>query len=514
MSLDLARLEPGQSTVNDSGLIKMAILAVGGQGGGVLTDWIISLAEANGYVAQSTSVPGVAQRTGATIYYVEMMPDPGVSPVFGLTPAPGDVDLVVAAEIMEAGRAVTRGFVSDDRTHVVASSHRIYAVSEKTVPGDGILASDPVVERVRKAAKALTCLDLDDIAVKRSSHISASMFGALAGSGALPFQRGSFEEMIRASGRGVDASLAAFADAYDACQSQNTPNTTGSVTPDETQKTTLHVPQRHAKAWDRLAARLSGLPLEVRGITRRGLEKVVDFQDLAYGSEYLDLLEKTAGTEPELLTALAKHLANAMCYDDVIKVADNKTRGSRAAGVRKHMGVKGADLIHVTEYMHPRAEEIIGLMPTGIARHVEASRACVGLIERMFAKGRRWRSDKLGVFFMLSALAAMRPMRRKLYRHAQEVAHRDAWLARIARLAGTNPALAIETANARRLIKGYSDTFERGRNKFDTVMTGIDLVSDREDGAEWARRLTRAATGDVSHDGVEGVLATIRTFAE
>ena len=50
---------------------------MGGQGGGVLADWIVELAEKQGWHAQSTSVPGVAQRTGATIYYVEMLPPNG-----------------------------------------------------------------------------------------------------------------------------------------------------------------------------------------------------------------------------------------------------------------------------------------------------------------------------------------------------------------------------------------------------------------------------------------------------
>ncbi|SQI31483.1 putative indolepyruvate oxidoreductase subunit B [Providencia alcalifaciens] len=44
--------------------IKIAILAMGGEGGGVLADWIVNLGEENGYFAQTTSVPGVAQRTG------------------------------------------------------------------------------------------------------------------------------------------------------------------------------------------------------------------------------------------------------------------------------------------------------------------------------------------------------------------------------------------------------------------------------------------------------------------
>ena len=36
--------------------ITIAILAIGGQGGGVLTDWMIALAERNGWYAQATSV--------------------------------------------------------------------------------------------------------------------------------------------------------------------------------------------------------------------------------------------------------------------------------------------------------------------------------------------------------------------------------------------------------------------------------------------------------------------------
>ena len=40
--------------------ISIAILAMGGQGGGVLADWVVALAEAQGWAAQSTSVPGVA----------------------------------------------------------------------------------------------------------------------------------------------------------------------------------------------------------------------------------------------------------------------------------------------------------------------------------------------------------------------------------------------------------------------------------------------------------------------
>ncbi|MBL4769008.1 MAG: 2-oxoacid:acceptor oxidoreductase family protein, partial [Rhodobacteraceae bacterium] len=117
---------------------------MGGQGGGVLTSWIEVLARAQGYACQATSVAGVAQRTGATIYYIEMTPMGDKTPVFSLAPAAGEVDIVIAAEMMEAGRAVIRGFVTPDRTTLIASTHRALSVSEKTVPGDGIASSAEV----------------------------------------------------------------------------------------------------------------------------------------------------------------------------------------------------------------------------------------------------------------------------------------------------------------------------------------------------------------------------------
>ena len=111
-----------------SDVIKIAILAVGGQGGGVLTNWTADLAAKGGYDVQTTSVAGVAQRTGATVYYIEMAPKSDRRPVFAQSPAPGDVDIMIAAELAEAGRAVLRGFVTPDRTTLIASTHRILAV--------------------------------------------------------------------------------------------------------------------------------------------------------------------------------------------------------------------------------------------------------------------------------------------------------------------------------------------------------------------------------------------------
>ena len=102
-------------------------------------------------------------------------------------PAPGKVDIVIGAELMEAGRAILRGLVSPDRTLLIGSSHRSLAVSEKTAPGDGTADASQVYEAANVAANRFIAFDMAEIADATGSVVSSVLFGALAGSGALPF---------------------------------------------------------------------------------------------------------------------------------------------------------------------------------------------------------------------------------------------------------------------------------------------------------------------------------------
>src|SRR5579883_2274762 len=212
----MSEAAPARSLGPGSPRIAIALLAMGGQGGGVLADWIVAAAESQGWAAQSTSVPGVAQRTGATIYYIETAPKRSdAEPVFALMPTSGDVDIVIAAELMEAGRSVLRGLVTPDRTTLIASTHRALAVAEKQAPGDGV--GDPAVVSIATefAAKRLVAFDMETLAKSKGSVISAALLGALAATGDVPFPRTTFEEAIRAGGAGVEASLETFAAAFD-----------------------------------------------------------------------------------------------------------------------------------------------------------------------------------------------------------------------------------------------------------------------------------------------------------
>lgn len=496
-------------------IIKIAVLAVGGQGGGVLTDWIVAAAERNGYRAQSTSVAGVAQRTGATIYYVEMTPDTGRAPIFSLSPSQGDVDILIAAEMMEAGRAIMRGFVTPDRTTLVASSHRVLAVSEKIVPGDGQADRPTVRKAAEDASHKLVCFDMEKIAGDAGSVISSSLFGALAGSGALPFPRESYEETIRASGRGVEASLRAFGASYERALTGEREREPVPVTADASPS--VAGPDRMLREWTALMSRIETLPEAIRDMARRGLKKVVDYQDLAYGSLYLDRLDQAVAVDDavhdyDFSVEAAKYLANAMVYDDIIRVADLKTRTSRQGRLRREQGVKDDAVIKVTEYFHPRMEEICGTLPAPLGRYIEARPKLFNFFDRRINKGRRIRTDSLRGYLMLWTMAALRPWRRSLLRHNFEEAHLDAWFTQALKHAQGNYRLGVEILKCRRLIKGYSDTHARAQSKFFRVMGAVPLLAPREDGGEWLRRLREAALLDEEGKALDGALRTVATL--
>jgi len=279
---------PSSVALSQARPITVAVLAMGGQGGGVLVDWIVALAERRGWFAQSTSVPGVAQSTGATIYYIEMIaPDasrPDRHPVLSLMPAPGKVDIVIGAELMEAGRAILRGLVSPDRTLLIGSSHRSLAVVEKTAPGDGTADASQVYEAANVAANRFIAFDMAEIADATGSVVSSVLFGALAGSGALPFTAEDFEATIRSAGVGVDASLRAFTAGRERAVAtlKQDPKIKPTAKPPLAKRFPRLEPIGHAD-YDALVARARQLPAELHGIVAAGLQRVVDYQDVAYG---------------------------------------------------------------------------------------------------------------------------------------------------------------------------------------------------------------------------------------
>src|SRR6202035_2922926 len=124
----------------------------------------------------------------------------GGEPVMALMPVPGDVDCVIASERAEAGGAIQRGLVSPERTTLISSTHRTYAIAEKSAMGSGAADTEGLTELVRRQAKRVVLFDMEETAERNHSVISSVLLGALCGAGVLPFRKSNFEETIKKSG--------------------------------------------------------------------------------------------------------------------------------------------------------------------------------------------------------------------------------------------------------------------------------------------------------------------------
>ncbi|MCW5582136.1 MAG: indolepyruvate oxidoreductase subunit beta family protein [Luteimonas sp.] len=453
--------------------VTILIAALGGDGGGVLCDWIVEAAHHAGLPAQATQIPGVAQRTGATTYYVEVLPTPrarlvGRAPVLALNPAMGEVDVLLASELLEAGRMIFNGWVTPERTTLISSSHRVFAIGERVAMGDGRFDVGRLLRAVKERSKTQILFDMDQAAEEAGSVLNAVLLGALAGSGRVPVPVASFEAAIRAAGKSVDANLAGFA--FGRAHARG-----------ELEQTVRAHQKRLAEARgveDLIARARQAFPVAAHDVVEEGVRRLTGYQNRAYAALYLDRLdgvwaaEQAAGGEGALLREVARHLAVRMSFEDVIRVAQVKVSAERFARVRAEVRAGAHEPLVVTEHFKPGIEEICAVLPPGLARRIMAWAERTGRLGTW-----HWsmhvRTTAVSGFLRLWLLAKLRWWRPRTWRYAEEQAQIGRWLEAICRAAPLRLELAREIAECARLIKGYGDTHKRGAGNFARIEAAL-----------------------------------------
>ncbi len=472
--------------------LTLVIGALGGEGGGVLADWIVETAHAAGYPVQATSIPGVAQRTGATTYYIELFPVKraelnGREPVMCLAPAAGQVDVLLYSELVETARAIQTGLVSKQTT-LIASTHRVYLTAEKMQLGDGRFDSAKAIAAARGAAKTAILFDMEAATAAAGTVISAVMFGALIGAAVLPLPRAAAEAAIRAGGRGADASLKGFGAGF--------ARASGSVVVDDAAPANTSAARKLGHAT--LAARIATeFPPSAGDLITLGVERCIDYLDAAYAATYLDRLrpvhaaDRALGGGPQFMLTResARFLALWMCYEDVARVADLKSRLERFDGIRAEAAIGQTEPIKVVEFFKPGYDEIADQLPPGLARRIRSFAKRRGR-NAIFEKGIHVQSTSITGYLQLRALAALKHWRRKSSRFAAENALIGRWLAAIGQAGSLG--LATEIALTGRLIKGYSDTHARAKENFTRILETIIEAPRIADPAERAIAIRRA----------------------
>lgn len=485
--------------------ISILIGALGGEGGGVLSRWLVEAARVGGYPAQSTSIPGVAQRTGATTYYVEVLPVPRAQlgtrdVVLALAPVPGQIDLFVASELLEAARAAAAGTLGPARTTLIVSTQRSYTVIEKSAMGDGRIDDATMRAAIDRCARDLILFDMDAAARAARTVLSAVMLGAVAASGRLPMARAAFEEAIRASGKNTEANLKGFDAGFEAVVRAAAPVAAVATSAAPTRR---EVHRASRQALEDLRGRF---PPALLTLVEQGYLRQLDYQSVKYAGLYAARVERVlrgeqAAAAPDggfpVTEAFARFLALWMSYEDVMRVADLKSRAARRERIRDEARAAPGDLVKIVEFLKPGIEEWCAVLPSGLARRLRRFAAQRGDASR-FNAGLHINTTSLHGFLLLRGLASLRRLRPYTARYQEEQRLIERWLAAIADALPRHSPLALELALCGRLIKGYGDTHARGKTNFlrilDELLTSPALASDtaRTDAIREAREAALA----------------------
>jgi indolepyruvate ferredoxin oxidoreductase beta subunit len=385
---------------------------------------------------------------------------------------------MVASELIEAGRAMQNGFVNPERTTLIASTHRIYATIEKMQMADGRFDSERVMEAGRRLAKRSVLFDMRELAQKNGTVINAVLFGAMAGSGVLPLSREACEQAIRGGGRGAEASLRGFAAGFDiAAGSQAAPAPAA--------------PPRRAT--------------ELKDVVELGISRLRDYQSDAYAKLFEKRIEPFLKGDTPLAAEVARLLALWMSYEDIIRVADLKTRASRFERVRKEVGAKPGEPVVVIDYLKPGLEEFSSLLPPALgARVIQWAQKNDRL--DAYNVGMHIKTSSVLGFLLVRALAWLKPWRPHSYRYGVEQALIERWLGLVADAAKRDPALALEIALCAGLVKGYGETHRRGKGNFLALLDALvenPPTTDPRAQAQAIRKAREAALADPEGQALE-----------
>ncbi|MGQ0580241.1 MAG: indolepyruvate oxidoreductase subunit beta family protein [Betaproteobacteria bacterium] len=445
--------------------LTLLICALGGEGGGVLAEWLVETARKCGYSAQSTSIPGVAQRTGSTTYYFEVFPVPiaqlhGRKPVFSLYPVPGALDVLVSSELLETVRHIGNGMTSADRTLVVTSSARTLTTAEKLHLADGRASSGELLSAVKHYSRDARIFDMTAVAQETGTVLSAVLFGAIAGSGALPFAREAFEQTIRESGKGVDASVRGFARACEIV-------TQGPAAP-------TPVASKPRAIADMPAELSREFPAQTHEMLGAGYARLLEYQDRDYAQLYVRRLSRILAAERAVDSGgvgnfattreTARYLALWMAFDDIVRVADLKCRASRYERVRIEVKAAPDEVLRIYDHFKPGVPEFAALLPAALAAALirwDRRRQQAGKSALAFAL--KLATHTLSGFLVLRTLASLKGLRRRGSRFAVEQSLIERWLAGVEQGTRNHWQLGHEIALCGRLIKGYGTTNERGK---------------------------------------------------
>jgi indolepyruvate ferredoxin oxidoreductase beta subunit len=187
-----------------------------------------------------------------------------------------------------------------------------------------------------------------------------------------------------------------------------------------------------------------------------------------------------------------------MSYEDIVRVADLKTRASRFERVRKEVGAKADEPVVVIDYLKPGIEEFASVMPHFLGKRLMGWAERRGKLDA-YNFGMHIKTSGIFGYLLVRSLAWLRPLRPFSYRYIEEQALMERWLGMVAEAAKRDAGLAFEVAECARLIKGYGETHRRGKGNFLAIADALienPATADVREQAQAIRKARDAALAD------------------
>ena len=197
-----------------------------------------------------------------------------------------------------------------------------------------------------------------------------------------------------------------------------------------------------------------------------------------------------------------------MAYEDIPRVAQLKLRPARFDAIREEVKAAPNQLLQVTEFFHPRIEEVAALLPVSLGRFVLRSgltRKCISL----FLGPRQLRTDTLVMRSVFHLLTGLRKMRRRTLGFTHEHAMIECWIAAVS---GASAAVSVALADCGRLVKGYGATRHRTTSQLMMIVDASVEVAGIT--PEQIRNLFDAALDVTDEHRFERELAGVRASTQ
>lgn len=472
--------------------ITVLVAAVGGQGGQLFSQWLFDAAKQAGFYPVGVGLPGLSQREGATVYYLEFFNHADETAFFSPFPERGNVHLLIGLELLELLRAVQDGYLSPDGT-IFGSAHRVLTPDEKLpLKGNFLTAKQalPILQRAAKRCVVFDAVQAAELGGFSERAANAVLFGALAASEVLPFPPEAFRKAIENYGVAVSFNLKAFEHGLRVHE----------------WLPWLQASKEATQEWDALpepklpsflqarGQRLGAADRELATLLEHAAKLLCHYQDSRYFARYLDIVQaiyerdKEHNSQLRVTKEVARILALRMAYEDAVRVAQLKTERMRFQRMRQEHCLGDDTVYRIVDFFSPDWDELTGLLPLPMTNDqslIHDPRSPIPPLpsqseelERPALQMQVETSSIMG-YLLVKALLLFKPLRPYSQRFKREWAAINAWLNAIHETLSESYDLAFLIARSGELVRGYGRTRRKTFAAWQTFMAFIKTLRQR-----------------------------------